>query len=88
MAKFYAWTTLKTSDKDISPGSEVTPTKLKIDKEEFAQLVESRAIRSKPYPKMPKNYQGSPKDFRLEQLRKAQEDIMEEFDELDLEDEE
>lgn len=86
--KYYAWSPIHTMDKVVEPGTVVTRT----DFPDWDQLVDSGAVKTKVYPKIPKTYQGSPRNFRLDQLKKLREDIdfdiTDELDQLELEDSE
>ena len=70
--KYYTWSPIRTADGEVKAGTVVA---VKDFGEDWNDLVECGAIRSKPYPKMPASFQGSVKSFRNEQLRKLNSDV-------------
>lgn len=73
MAKvLYAWSEIRNGDVVLKPGSKVTQDGLKLDDDQWAQLLESSAVRTNPYPDMPETYQGTPIQFLLEQAAAAE----------------
>ena len=82
MAKYYTWTEIRKDDEIIEPGTVVTPTKLG---DSFDSLLEARAIRTNPYPKMG-SFVGSVRSFRQDQLRKLRDGLDDDL--YDLEEEE
>lgn len=73
----YAWSTLtaQTADdkgrfKKFNPGDEVNAGDLGLDDEEFDELLSTGAVREDEYP-VPANFDGSPVEYRREQLRAA-----------------
>jgi hypothetical protein len=75
----FAWTSIKTADGVIEVGSEVSAGSLGVSEDEWQQLVESRAVRSSPFPELPPNWTGSPKEYRDHLLRKQIEDLEDDF---------
>lgn len=84
--ELYAWSTIKVGEpnndpnnlaggevKVIKPGETVTQDGLGLNDEQFAQLVESGAVRTMEFPDMPPTYQDSPVNFFREQATKAAE---------------
>jgi hypothetical protein len=71
----YAWTDIKHAEGTLKAGDTATAKKLGIEDEEFDQLVEARAIRSRKYPDMPADFTGSPVDFVIAEHRKQLEDV-------------
>ncbi len=67
--KYYSWSNFKGTD--IKPGDEVSANKLGVNAEEFKAFVESGAVRTVPYPKLPEGYAGSPHEHRVAQLAAA-----------------
>lgn len=76
---YYAWSNFKDVVADLAkpdvktsfkPGDVVTKEKLGVDQDNWDALVESGAVRVKKYPDMG-NYEGSPREYRLEQLAAA-----------------
>ncbi len=55
----------------VKPGESVSKSSLGLDDDQFAQLVESGAVRTMPFPEMPETYQGSPVEFMREQAANA-----------------
>lgn len=82
---WYAWTTIKNGDEVILPGTEVSAESLGLNKEQWAQQVESRVVRQKPYPDIPEGYTGSAKDFVLKKRREELDDLDDEFEPAELE---
>lgn len=75
MATYYAWSKINGTDKDGEPliterGEKVTQTSLNVDAKEFQAMVDSGAIRPKPFP-APDDFQGSAVDYFREQLREV-----------------
>jgi hypothetical protein len=83
--KYYAWSPILTGTSRIEAGTVVT-VKDFAGAEDFKELVEAGAIRTTAYPKMPATYQGSPRSWRMEQIRRLREDL--DQDELDLNEDE
>lgn len=73
---YYAWSLIRGGDNDnpivVQAGEEVTRNKLGLDKDGWTQLVESGAVRTLKFPDMPDSYQDSPRNFLLEQAKKAE----------------
>ena len=72
---YYVWSKVIGSDKDENPvtfdrGEKVTQTTLNVSSTEFQAMVDSGAIRPKPYP-APDDFNGSAVDYLREQLREA-----------------
>lgn len=78
--KHYAWSPIRTGEKEFLPGMVVAPDDIGDD---WNALIASRAIRERPFPKMPDAFQGSVRSWRMEQLRKLREDAGEELDYLE-----
>jgi len=75
MAKtYYAWTPLKSGTLEeplaIARGAKVTAKDLGIPVAEFEALIDSGAVREKPFP-APDDYEGSAIDWLREQLAEA-----------------
>ena len=73
---YYAWSQFNLVDKDgkkstVNPGDKVTASSLGVDDAEFQAYVESGAVRTAQFPKLPEGYTGSPREFRLSQLAAA-----------------
>ena len=73
----YAWSTLtaQTADdkgryKKFNPGDEVNAGDLGLDDDEFNELLSTGAVRDDEYP-VPAGFDGSPVEYRREQLRAA-----------------
>lgn len=79
----YAWSNLTAQEADdkgkykqFKPGDEVSAGDLGLDEDEFNELLAVGAVREDEYP-APANYDGSPVEYRREQLRAAaSEDFM------------
>lgn len=81
--KYYAWSPIRTGEREILPGTVVSPNDIGDD---WNALIASKAVRDRPYPKMPDTFQGSVRSWRMEQLRKLREDTGDELDYFDEED--
>ena len=68
---YYAWTPIRggTTEKPINValGEKVTHSKLEISEADFQAMIDSGAVREKPYP-VPEEFKGSAVDFVREQL--------------------
>lgn len=73
MATFYAWSPILAGNKSAKFGDEVSAEKLGVTKEDFAEMVDSRAIRTKRPPKLPEGWTGSVLDFIRKEAREAME---------------
>jgi hypothetical protein len=82
--KLHAWTNLKTSNGIVEAGSIVTKAKLGIDQHELDALVRSGAIRSMPFPELPKGWHGSVQDYRRRKLIEQLGEVEEVFEGIDL----
>jgi hypothetical protein len=73
---YYAWGPIRagTAEKPVNVkyGDTVTADKLSIAKEEFAALVESRAVRDTKPPELPDEWQDSPINFLRKQAADAE----------------
>lgn len=78
--KYYAWSLIRIGGEEISPGTVVTPDRIGDD---WNALIVGKAVRERPYPKMPESFQGSVRAWRMEQLRKLREDTGDELDYLE-----
>lgn len=76
--KYYAWTTIKTSDGTIKAGTEVSRQSVKTTKVHWDEMIEGGSIRTTPWPKdlNPSNSNAlSPNEHRLASLRKEREKL-------------
>lgn len=83
MADMVAWSEIRHGEageddkpgdtKVIKPGESVSQGDLGLDDDQWAQLVESGAVRTMAYPEMPETFQGSPVDYLREQAKMAAE---------------
>lgn len=82
--KYYAWGPISSGwekDKEgnrlkrrlTKAGTVVSASSLGLTDDQFEELVESRAVRTLPYPPLPDNWTGSPIDWYREQARLAAE---------------
>lgn len=71
----YAWTDIKHAKGVLKAGETATANKLGVDEEEWDQLVESRAVRPRKYPEMPRDFTGSPVEFVIQEHRKQLQDV-------------
>lgn len=86
---YYAWTDIVTAGSEEG-SREVIKAGTKVSEGDFsendwAQLVDARAVRTREYPKMPADFSGSPREFMVQEVNQqleAAEDM------LDLEEDE
>lgn len=72
---YYAWSPIHTGDGDkavvIARGDKVTKASAMVDDVGFQQLIDSGAIRARKIPDMPPEFQGSIREFYLQELTEA-----------------
>lgn len=74
----YAWTDIVTAGDDegsrkvIKAGESVSESDF--SEEDWAQLVEARSVRTRPFPDMPANFGGSPREFMVQQTMQQLQD--------------
>lgn len=83
--KYYVWSPLQTADGVVPLGTEVTEKDYPND---WQQLIDGGSVRTRKFPKMPATYQGSPRSFMLDQLKKMRDDIDADIYELESEEDE
>lgn len=78
---YYAWSNIVVgkegtiANPTARPGDVVTPASLGVSDAQFAEMIDSRAIRNTPFPVMPDGFGGSPHQLFLERLAAAQDDV-------------
>lgn len=84
---YYAWTTIVTAGSEegsretISPGTKVS--KSDFSEDDWDQLVEARAVRTREYPNIPADFGGSPREWMVKQVNEqleAAEDMLSDED--------
>lgn len=78
--KYYVWSPINMGDKVFEPGKVVSAKDFPDD---WDQLLDSGAVSTKVYPKMPETFQGSPRDFRLAEIKALQDGLDMELDDLE-----